>query len=148
MSLILLVDDNEDDVDLTLRAFARTSPATEVAVARDGREALEFLSNACVKAKTDPDAMPRLVLLDLNLPGISGLEVLRRLRADPRTRRLPVVILSSSTHLNDLAATYDSGANSYVRKPTGFEQFVDTARQIDQYWMTVNQPPHYATLCD
>jgi two-component system response regulator len=141
--MILLVDDNEDEIDLARRAFARTSPDLPVAVARDGQEALEFLFEACEKAKSDPAAFPRVVLLDLNMPGLSGLEVLRRLRADERTRRVPVVMLSSSGRAADIAECYDRGANSYVRKPVDFARFVETARQLEVYWLAVNESPHH-----
>ena len=142
--MILVVDDNEDEIDLARRAFARTSPDLPVAVAHDGRQALEFLFAASEKAKSDPAAMPRVVLLDLNMPGLNGLEVLRRLRADERTRRIPVVMLSSSGHPSDIAQCYDHGANSYVRKPVDFAQFVQTALQLQSYWLAVNESPHHA----
>ena len=144
MAMILLVDDNEDEIDLARRAFARTSPDVAVEVARDGQAALDYLFCASEKAKIDPAAMPRVVLLDLNMPGLSGLEVLRRLRADERTRRLPVVVLSSSAQLSDIANCYDHGANSYVRKPVDFARFVETAHHLHAYWVAVNESPLHA----
>jgi two-component system response regulator len=139
--LILLVEDNPDDVLLTLRAFERSQVHTEIVVARDGEEALDFLFATGRYAQRDVLVMPEVVLLDLKLPKIEGLEVLQRLRADARTRRLPVVILTSSGEERDLISTYDLGANSYVRKPVDFEQFTAAARQIGLYWLDVNEAP-------
>lgn len=139
--LILLVEDNPDDVLLTLRAFERSQVRTEIVVTQDGAEALDFLFAKGQYAQRDALIMPEVVLLDLKLPKIAGLEVLQRLRADARTRRLPVVILTSSGEERDLIATYDLGANSYVRKPVDFEQFTAAARQIGLYWLDVNEPP-------
>src|SRR5881397_3528116 len=130
---ILLVEDNPDDEALTFRAFQKNNITNAVAVARDGAEALAYLSSG-----TD---LPQLVLLDLKLPKVDGLEVLRRLRADARTRLLPVVILTSSTEERDLVESYRLGANSYVRKPVDFTQFVEAARQLGLYWLLMNQPP-------
>jgi two-component system response regulator len=137
---ILLVEDNPDDVELTLRAFRKNNIANEVLVARDGAEALEHLSGGILVPR-DFSALPQLVLLDLKLPKLDGLEVLRRLRAEPRTRLLPVVILTSSTEEQDLIRGYDLGANSYVRKPVDFVQFLEAARQLHLYWLVMNEAP-------
>ena len=129
---ILLVEDNPDDETLTVMAL-RGVPAT-IEVARDGQEAMDYLTN-------HDKFLPRLVLLDLKLPKIDGLEVLRRIREDDRTRLTPVVVLTSSNAPNDLAASYRLGANSYVRKPVNFDQFSETIRQLGSYWLAVNEPP-------
>ena len=139
--MALLVEDNPDDVDLALRAFQRNSLIGELAVARDGAEALDYLFATGAHAGRDTKVMPEIVLLDLNLPKIDGLEVLRRLRADERTRRLPVVVLTSSNEEHDVSRSYDLGANSFVRKPVDFGHFVELARQLGTYWFAVNQPP-------
>ena len=131
---ILLVEDNPDDVELTLRAFERNKILNEVVVKGDGEEALSYLFA--------PDAtMPALVLLDLKLPKVPGLEVLKRLRADERTRRLPVVVLTSSNEERDIITSYDLGANSFVRKPVDFAQFIEAARQLGMYWLVLNEGP-------
>ena len=135
---ILLVEDNRDDVDLTLRAFKGNNITNEVIVASDGVEALEYLfgtEGAAAKR------LPSIVLLDLNLPRVNGLEVLQRIRADERTRLLPVVILTSSTEERDLVEGYKLGANSYVRKPVDFIEFTQAARQLGLYWLLLNQSP-------
>ena len=129
---ILLVEDNPDDEALTVMAL-RGVPAT-LEVARDGQEAMDYLTN-------DGKALPRLVLLDLKLPKIDGLEVLRRIREDDRTRLTPVVVLTSSNAPNDVVASYRLGANSYVCKPVNFDQFSETIRQLGTYWLAVNEPP-------
>ena len=128
---ILLVEDNPDDEALTVMAL-RGVPAT-LEVARDGQEAMDYLTS-------DGKALPRLVLLDLKLPKIGGLEVLRRIREDDRTRLTPVVVLTSSNAPNDVVASYRLGANSYVRKPVNFDQFSETIRQLGTYWLAVNEP--------
>lgn len=138
---ILLVEDNQDDIDLTLRAFQKSSVANNIVVARDGQEALDYLFAALANGDHDPDAVPQVVLLDLKLPKVSGLDVLRALRADERTRRLPVVILTSSRHERDIVESYDRGANSYVRKPVDFAQFIEAARQLGLYWLVLNESP-------
>ena len=130
---ILLVEDNPDDEMLTQRALQKHNISNEVVVARDGAEALEYLAKA--------DALPELVLLDLKLPKIDGLEVLKRLRAAERTRLLPVVILTSSREENDVVTGYRLGANSYVRKPVDFEHFLEAVRQLGLYWLVLNEPP-------
>ncbi len=138
--IILLVEDNPDDVDLTLRAFDRSKIMNEIVVARDGAEALEYLFATGAHAGRDPSVMPEVVLLDLKLPKIDGLGVLRRVRADERTRRLPVVVLTSSNEEKDILSSYDLGANSFVRKPVDFTQFLEAARQLGLYWLVINQP--------
>ena len=138
---ILLVEDNQDDEELTLRALSRNNITNQVQVVRDGQEALDWLEATGPHAGRDPDDVPALVLLDLKLPKIDGLEVLRRLRANPRTALVPVVILTSSKEDRDRASGYQSGANSYVQKPVDFTQFVDAVRQLGMYWLMLNEPP-------
>jgi two-component system response regulator len=140
-SVILLVEDNVDDVALTLRALKKNNLTNEVVVASDGVEALDYLFGTGRHAGRDTSVMPQLVLLDLKLPKVDGLEVLQRLRADPRTQLLPVVILTSSTEERDLISGYSLGANSYVRKPVDFTQFVEAARTLGMYWLLYNEPP-------
>ncbi|HMN87065.1 MAG TPA: response regulator [Bauldia sp.] len=137
---ILLVEDNADDEALTLRAFARNKIANPVLVARDGAEALDYLFGTGQHAGTGP-AAPAVVLLDLNLPKLDGIQVLRRLRAEESTRLLPVVVLTSSREERDIAEAYSCGCNSYVRKPVDFERFVDAARQLGAYWLLLNEAP-------
>ncbi len=139
--VILLVEDNESDVDLTRRAFARNRIANELKVVSDGQAALDYLLGEGAHADRDPAEPPALILLDLKLPKLDGIEVLNRLRADPRTRRVPVVILTSSKEQDDLAAGYDGGANSYIRKPVDFHAFVEAIRQIGLYWLVLNEQP-------
>lgn len=139
-SAILLVEDNDDDVELTRRAFAKNNLRSALAVVRDGQEALDYLFGAGPYLGRDVGLLPRLVLLDLNLPKLDGLEVLRRIRAAEATRRLPVVMLTSSREERDIAQSYDLGANSYVRKPVDFAQFVEAARQLGVYWLELNEP--------
>jgi two-component system response regulator len=136
---MLLVEDNPDDVELTLRAFAKHGIANQITVARDGMEALSLLHGSSPDA--EPALVPEVVLLDLNLPLLNGHEVLRRLRADPRTRRIPVVVLTSSQEDKDVVASYDLGANSFVQKPVDFLEFVDAARQLGLYWLLLNHGP-------
>ncbi len=138
---ILLVEDKPDDVDLTLRAFRKSNVANDIAVARDGEEALDYLFATGSHADRDPRVMPSVVLLDLKLPKLDGLDVLRRMRADARTRRLPVVVLTSSNEERDVVRSYDLGANSFVRKPVDFAQFVESARQLGLYWLVLNELP-------
>ena len=135
---VLLVEDNDDDVQLTLRAFQKNKLANEVHVARDGAEALDFLFARGEYAHRANADLPQVVLLDLKLPKVDGLEVLREIRADARTRTLPVVILTSSNEERDLVDSYRIGANSYVRKPVDFQQFMEAAHQLGLYWMVVN----------
>jgi len=141
--LILLVEDNDDDVELTLRALRRNRVANRVDVVRDGAEALEYLFATGGYAGRDVRDTPNLVLMDLKLPKVGGLEVLERLRSDPRTRRLPVVILTSSNVESDLARSYDLGANSYIRKPVDFTQFMEAVNQLGLYWLVLNEAPPY-----
>ena len=138
MNEILLVEDNQDDVDLTLRAFRKSNIANDVVVVRDGVEALEYLFTTGRYASRDPNALPQVVLLDLNLPRVGGLEVLEQVRAHPKTTLLPVVILTSSIEERDLVNGYSLGANSYVRKPVDFEQFADAVKQLGLYWLLLN----------
>jgi two-component system response regulator len=135
---ILLVEDNADDAELALRAFAKSKIKNEIVVVRDGVEALDYLFAIGMHAGRKP-GLPEIVLLDLNLPKLDGLEVLRRLRADDRTKYLPVVVLTSSGQDQDILRSYDLGANSYVRKPVDFGQFVEVARQLGLYWLLLNQ---------
>ena len=138
---ILLVEDNPDDVDLTLRSLRRHNVQNEVVVVRDGAEALDYLFTTGAYASRDPGTMPTVILLDLKLPKIDGLEVLRRLRADERTELLPVVILTSSKEEQDLVNGYKLGANSYVQKPVDFVQFSEAVKQLGMYWLLLNEPP-------
>jgi two-component system response regulator len=137
--IILLVEDNADDEELTIRALARNNIRNEVVVARDGAEALDYLFGLGAHLGRDTSVLPQLVLLDLNLPKVSGLEVLRAIRGDPRTRRLPVVILTSSREERDLLESYDLGVNSYVRKPVDFSAFADAVRELGLYWLVLNE---------
>ncbi len=139
--IILLVEDNPDDEALTLRALRQNNITNEVVVAHDGAEALDYLFGAGPHAGRDLSLMPQVVLLDLKLPKLDGLEVLRRLRANERTRLLPVVILTSSNEEKDMVNGYGLGANSYVRKPVVFQQFIEAVRQLGLYWMLLNEPP-------
>lgn len=139
--IILLVEDNPDDVELTLRAFKKNSILNKVVVARDGVEALDFLFTRGVYAERDKSVMPQVILLDLKLPKVDGLEVLQRLRADDRTKFLPVVILTSSKEEQDIISSYSLGANSYILKPVDFSQFTEAVRQLDLYWLVLNQSP-------
>lgn len=138
---LLLVEDNADDVELTRRAFARSNVIDQLVVVRDGEAALDYLFASGSHAGRDRNALPYAVLLDLNLPKISGLEVLRRIRADEWTRRLPVIILTTSREERDIVSGYDLGANSYVRKPVDFAQFAEAARQLGFYWLGLNERP-------
>jgi len=139
--IILLVEDNPDDEALTLRALKKNHITNEVVVARDGAEALDYLLGSGAHAGRDTSVLPQLVLLDLNLPKVSGLDVLRRIRADEKTKRLPVVLLTSSKQDRDLLDGYELGANSYVRKPVDFTAFAEAVRQLGLYWLVLNEPP-------
>jgi two-component system response regulator len=138
---ILLVEDNPDDVDLTLRALHKNKIRNPIVIARDGQEALDYLFANCANGGRTPAAIPMVILLDLKLPKVDGIEVLRRLRADERTRRLPVVVLTSSNQEEDIIATYDHGANSFVRKPIDFSDFVKAIGVLGLYWLLLNEPP-------
>jgi two-component system, response regulator len=138
--IILLVEDNPDDEELTLLAFKKCNIANEVGVARDGVEALDSLFGTGAHAGRDLSVMPTMILLDLKLPKVDGLEVLKRLRANERTRRLPVVILTSSREQQDVVESYNLGANSYVRKPVDFAQFMEATKQLGLYWLVLNEP--------
>lgn len=139
--VILLVEDNPDDEALTLRAFKKNNIKNGMVVVRDGAEALDYLFGAGRYAGRDMTDLPQVVLLDLKLPKVDGLEVLRRVRADERTRLLPVVILTSSREEQDLVNGYRLGCNSYVRKPVNFDEFVEAARQLGLYWLVLNEAP-------
>ncbi len=138
---ILLVEDNPDDEALTLRALKKDRFLNEVVVVRNGVEALDYLFATGAYADRDRSMMPEIILLDLKLPKMDGLEVLRRIRADDRTRLLPVVILTSSDEERDIIEGYKLGANSYVRKPVDFTQFAEAVRQLKLYWMVLNEVP-------
>ena len=139
--LILLVEDNPDDVALTLRAFKKSNIANEVVVATDGVEALDFLFGTGSHAGRDVRIQPEVILLDLKLPKLDGFQVLRAMRADPRTKALPVVILTSSKEQQDMVMGYNLGANSYVRKPVEFEKFVEAVLNLGLYWLVLNEHP-------
>ncbi len=138
---ILLVEDNPDDVELTLHALRKYNLANAIAVVRDGAEALDFLFRTGAYAGRTVNNIPRVVLLDLKLPKVDGIEVLRRIKGDPRTRLIPVVVLTSSQEESDLVESYRLGANSYIVKPVDFEQFTEAVRQLGLYWLLLNQPP-------
>ena len=138
---ILLVEDNPDDVVLTLRALKQHNIKNEIVVVRDGAEALDYLFATGTYSNRDTTTMPAVVILDLKLPNVGGLEVLQRMRADERTKLVPVVILTSSREEQDMINGYKFGANSYVRKPVDFTQFVEAARQLGLYWLVINEPP-------
>ena len=138
---ILLVEDNPDDQELTLRALRKHNVRNQVVVVEDGVEALDYLFGTGEWAGADPPEPPELILLDLNLPRLSGLEVLSRLRAHPRTRLCPVVVLTSSVEQRDLLESYNQGANSYVQKPVDFVEFVQAVRRLGIYWLLLNRQP-------
>jgi two-component system response regulator len=139
--IILLVEDNPDDELLTLRALRKNNILNDIVVAHDGAEALDYLFGTGTHAGRDTSVMPQVILLDLKLPKVDGLEVLRCLRADERTRLLPVVILTSSDEEQDIIDSYNLGANSYIRKPVDFAQFSKAVRQLELYWLVLNQSP-------
>jgi len=139
--IILLVEDNPDDVELTMRAFKQNNISNKVIVAKDGAEALDYLFGQGVYAGRDIKDMPIIILLDLKLPKISGMEVLKTIRQNEFTKLIPVVILTSSTQEEDLFNGYKLGANSYVRKPVDFNQFVEAIKALGLYWLIWNEPP-------
>ncbi|MEN8177665.1 MAG: response regulator [Pseudomonadota bacterium] len=139
---LLLVEDNLDDEALTLRALKKHNLANRIDVARDGQEALDYLFGEGEHQERDTGEQPQVILLDLKLPKVDGLQVLERLRAEPMTRHIPVVVLTSSDDEQDLIRSYDLGANSYVRKPVDFEQFLEAARQLGLYWLVLNEIPY------
>src|SRR5882762_6858503 len=143
--VILLVEDNPRDEALTVRALKKSNVINDLIVAHDGVEALDYLLGIGTHAD-NPPVMPQLVLLDLKLPKVDGLEVLRKIRENERTRRLPVVIFTSSSEEEDMIKSYDLGANSYVRKPIEFEQFLESTRQLGLYWLVLNQVAPNAEL--
>ncbi len=140
-SIILLVEDNPDDVKLTLRALEKARITNKVEVASDGFEALDYLNGTGKFAGRDPCVLPQVILLDLKMPRLDGLEVLRRIRADEKTRLLPVVILTTSSEERDRVESYKLGANSYIRKPVDFAQFAESVRQLGLYWLVLNEAP-------
>jgi two-component system, response regulator len=139
--LVLLVEDNADDEELTLRALRQAKVENEVVIVRDGQRALDYLFAEAEYKGRDVSQQPAVVLLDLKLPKLSGLDVLQRVRADPRSKLIPVVVLTSSSEDEDMLRSYRFGANSYVRKPVEFASFVNAVTQLGVYWMLLNQPP-------
>jgi two-component system, response regulator len=139
--IILLVEDNPSDIGLTKRALERSHIANELVVAEDGQEALDYLFNSDPLTGQKINELPALILLDLKLPKLDGLQVLRRIRADEYTRYLPIVILTTSSEEDDIAQSYDLGANSYIRKPVDFRQFVESVEHLGLYWLVLNEPP-------
>jgi two-component system response regulator len=138
---ILLVEDNPDDIELTLHAFKSSELANRTQIARDGVQALDYLLGMGEFAGRDVQDVPLLILLDLKLPKVNGFEVLRRIKSNPRTRAIPVVILTSSREESDLAESYRLGVNSYVVKSVDFDQFAQVAKELGQYWLQINEPP-------
>ncbi|MHC4981910.1 MAG: response regulator [Planctomycetota bacterium] len=143
--VILLVEDNPDDVELTQRAIEKQDAGDRMVVVRDGAEALDYLFGKGAYAGRDMSIVPSLILLDLKLPKVDGLEVLRRLRADQRTKLIPVVILTSSQEEVDLIESYDLGCNSYLRKPVDFAEFINNVGRVARYWLQLNEPPPKTT---
>jgi CheY-like chemotaxis protein len=139
---ILLVEDNPNDAELTLRALEKAHVANDIHVARDGAEALEFLFGKGAYEGRTGSALPRVILLDLKLPKVDGLEVLRRVKGDERTKLIPVVVLTSSREESDLVASYHLGANSYIVKPVDSDKFFEAVHEIGLYWLLLNEPPH------
>src|SRR5271166_5178309 len=138
--IILLIEDNPSDIALTKRAFEKARIANELVVAEDGQEALDYIFGTGAHAGRDPTDIAMLTLMDMKLPKVSALDLLRRIRGDIRTRRMPVVILTTSNEEQDIAAGYDLGVNSFIRKPVDFDQFVSTVEQLAMYWLLLNEP--------
>ncbi|MBF0573127.1 MAG: response regulator [Desulfamplus sp.] len=134
---ILLIEDNSSDIELTKRAFKKNNISNEIVVMEDGQDALDYL----LSPSKSPEHLPELILLDLKLPRIDGLEVLKRIRSDNRTKQLPIVVLTSSKEEQDIVAAYDNGANSYIRKPVDFKQFTESIRILSTYWLILNERP-------
>lgn len=139
--IILIAEDNANDEELTLRALRKNKISNEVVVVRDGQEALDYLFATGAYASRDLDQRPQVMLLDISLPKVNGLDVLKRIRADERTRTMPVVILTSSSEERDRLAAYANFANSYIRKPVDFDQFTEAVRELGLYWLVLNEPP-------
>ena len=139
---ILLVEDNPNDVELTLHALRASNLANDIKVVRDGAEALDFIMCRGSFSERDIRDGPSVILLDLKLPKVDGIEVLRQAKADPRTKAIPIVILTSSTQDKDIVESYQLGVNSYIAKPVDFQQFTESVRQLGLYWLVYNQPPH------
>jgi two-component system, response regulator len=138
---ILLVEDNSDDVEMTLRALRKANIVNHIKVARDGAEALDFIFGDGIPAAHQLEDLPKLILLDLKLPKIDGFEVLKRIKSDPRTKKIPIVVLTSSKEQQDVVETYQLGVNSYIVKPVNLEGFVDAVGKLGMYWLLLNQPP-------
>jgi CheY-like chemotaxis protein len=138
---ILLIEDNPSDIELTKRAFAKGHIANDLIVAEDGQDALDYIFCTAQYANRDINQIPALILLDLKLPKIDGLEVLKRIRAAEKIKRIPVVILTSSKEEQDIATSYDLGVNSYIRKPVDFDQFAEAIKHLGLYWLVINEPP-------
>lgn len=138
---ILLIEDNQDDIDLTLRAFKKHKLANEIRVIQDGAEAVEFLFCTGKYADRNIGDVPSFVLLDLNLPKVNGLEILKKIRENPKTKCIPVIILTSSKYDQDVINSYELGVNSYIRKPVDFNKFIEAIDQIEAYWLILNEPP-------
>ena len=138
---ILLVEDSEDDLDMTLRALRKANMANHIEIARDGVEALDFIFCEGAHTARKIENMPKLILLDLKLPKVSGMEVLRRIKGDPRTKMIPVVMLTSSKEQKDVIESYGLGTNSYIVKPVDFESFAEAVQKLGMYWLLLNQPP-------
>jgi len=138
---ILLVEDSQDDLDMTLRALRKANMANHIEIARDGVEALDFIFCEGAHAARKIENMPKLILLDLKLPKIDGMEVLKRIKGDPRTKMIPVVMLTSSKEQNDVIRSYGLGGNSYIVKPVDFESFAEAVQKLGMYWLLLNQPP-------
>ncbi len=138
---ILLVEDNLSDEELTLHALKRHNLSNKIFVVRDGAEALEFIFGTGKYSERDNNCHPKVILLDLKLPKVDGLEVLRKVKADPKTKQIPVVVLTSSSEESDIVESYKLGANSYIVKPVDFKQFTDSIRELGMYWLLLNKPP-------